>query len=473
MRPPAQDLESLLLAALPDAGVYAVGGSVRDSVLAELGRPQARQPDHDYLVTGLALPVILERLAALGNVEVVGASFGVIKFTRQERTVDIALPRRERSIGPHHRDFEIESAPDIPLEEDLGRRDFRINMMARDLRSRAIIDPHGGRLDLQHRRLDTLRREAFEEDPLRILRGAQFAARFGLTPTPSVLAAMRDAADRVQTVAAERIADEITKLLVLAERPSIGIELLRETGALAYVMPELLEGWQVEQNQFHAYSVYDHALHAVDAAPRDLVLRLAALLHDIGKPRTKEGPHFYGHQQVGEQMARAMLTRLRFGGDIVDRVCRLIANHMYSTGDVITDHGIRRFIRRVGRANLADLFALRHADMIASGLPPHDGGENQRFEARVAAMLNTAPPLDVADLRINGDDVIAIMRELGLAGEGFRGDDRVGAALRACLEEVLEDPARNERETLQRIARNFLKPNSSNKGPHNGTNATE
>ncbi|MBV8280729.1 MAG: HD domain-containing protein [Candidatus Eremiobacteraeota bacterium] len=460
----AAETETLLLTVLPEAGVYAVGGSVRDAVLAELGRPQARQPDHDYLVTGLALQTILDRLAKHGGVEVVGASFGVIKFTRAERTVDIALPRRESSTGPHHRDFQIESAPDVPLEEDLARRDFRMNMMARDLRSGAIVDPYGGRTDLEYSRLDTLRQQAFEEDPLRILRGAQFAARFGLAPTAAVLAAMRGAADRVPTVAAERVADEVEKLLTLAERPSVGIELLRESGALAYVMPELLEGWQIEQNQFHAYSVYEHALHAVDAAPPDLVLRLAALLHDVGKPRTKEGPHFYGHQQVGEAMARSLLTRLRFGGDVIERVARLIANHMYSTADVITDAGVRRFIRRVGRANVGDLFALRRADIVASGLPPHDGGENQRFEARVAAMLGTAPPLDVSDLRINGDDVIAIMRESGLADASFRGDDRVGATLRACLEEVLEDPARNERETLLQAARRFLARNSYERG---------
>jgi tRNA nucleotidyltransferase (CCA-adding enzyme) len=460
-------VEALLVRALPDAGVFAVGGSVRDSILADLGGPQPRQPDLDYLVTGVPLEAILERLRPHGRAEVVGASFGVIKFTLGDQTVDIALPRRERSTGPHHRDFEVESAPDIPLEEDLGRRDFRINMMARDVRTGAVIDPHGGRADLENRRLDALRAEAFDEDPLRILRGAQFAARFGLTPTPNTLKAMRDAAELVPTVAPERIADELTKLLTLAAQPSIGLELLRETGALAYVMPELLEGWQVEQNQFHAYTVYYHSLQTCDAAPRDLVLRLAALLHDVGKPRTKEGPHFYGHQQVGEGMARQLLGRLRFSGDVIDRVARLIANHMYSTADIITDAGIRRFIRRVGPAHVDDLFKLRHADVIASGLPPHDHGENDRFECRVATALHASPPLSEGDLFIDGDDVIAMMREMGLVGREFRGDERVGATLRACLEEVLENPARNDRETLLDVARAYL---ASHYGPQSGTN---
>jgi tRNA nucleotidyltransferase (CCA-adding enzyme) len=134
LRPAPLEIEALLVAAMPDAGLYAVGGSVRDALLAELGQAQPHQPDLDYLVTGQPLSTILNRLGDLGRVEVVGASFGVIKFTLHDRTVDLALPRRERSTGPHHRDFEVEAAPDIPLEEDLGRRDFRINMMARDLR---------------------------------------------------------------------------------------------------------------------------------------------------------------------------------------------------------------------------------------------------------------------------------------------------------------------------------------------------
>ena len=460
------ETEQLLVGIFPEAGVYAVGGSVRDGVLADLGRPQAHQPDHDYLVTGLPMQTILERLGAAGHVEVVGASFGVIKFTRHDRTVDIALPRRERSTGPHHRDFEIESGPDIPLDEDLARRDFRINMMARDLRSGGVLDPYGGRADLEQSRLDTLRPEAFEEDPLRILRGAQFAARFELTPTGAALATMRAAAEGVATVAPERIADELNKLLTLASRPSRGVEILRETGALAYVMPELLEGWEVEQNQFHAYTVYYHSLHTVDAAPPDLVIRLAALLHDVGKPRTKEGPHFYGHQQVGETMAREMLTRLRFAGEVIDRVCLLIRNHMYSTADVISDAGIRRFIKRVRPSNLGALFTLRRADIVASGLPRHDRGENERFEERVDTMLRDHPAFDISHLAIGGADVIAVMIELGMAAPGFKGDERVGAALRSCLEEVLDDPARNERDSLLRHARRYL----GTVGPHDGTN---
>ena len=450
-------MDRVLAEALPEGGIYAVGGSVRDAVFAELGGPQAQQPDLDYLVTGIPLDELLNRLARLGSAELVGASFGVVKFTRDGITVDVALPRRERAVGPRHRDFEIESSPDIPLEEDLGRRDFRMNMMARDVRTGRLIDPFGGEADLAARRLDVLREEAFDEDPLRILRGAQFAARFELTPTRRTLDAMRAAAERVASVAPERIADELTKLLTLAAKPSVGFELLRETGALAQCMPELLEGWAIEQNQYHAFTVYYHSLHACDEAGPDLVLRLGALLHDVAKPRTKEGPHFYGHEKIGAQMAHALLERLRFPGEVADRVSRLVALHMYTTVDEIGDAGVRRFIRRVGLPNLDDLFGLRHADIRATGLAPRDEDQNRRFEARVRAALEAGHALSVADLAIDGDDVMKIMQELGLAPKDFRGDTRVGETLRACLETVLDDPASNTRETLLEYARTRLK----------------
>jgi tRNA nucleotidyltransferase (CCA-adding enzyme) len=451
-----EKLDRTLLEALAGGRVYAVGGRVRDEVLEELGRPSPFKQDLDYLVTGLTFDEVMRRLAEVGNAELVGASFGVIKFTLDGRTVDVALPRRERSIGPHHRDFDVEASPSISLAEDLSRRDFRVNMMARSLENREVIDPYLGRADLEHGRLDVLREQAFVEDPLRVLRGAHFAARFGLKPTPGTIAGMRLAADLVPTVAAERVAEELMKLLVRSPKPSVGFELLREVSALHHILPELLEGWQVEQNEYHRYSVYEHGLVCCDFAPPDLVLRLAALLHDIGKPRTKDGPHFYRHEFVGEEMARNALMRLRFPHDIVDGVCHLIANHMYNSEDSLTDKAIRRFIKRVGAERVEDAFRLRRADVEASGLPPRDPGQQQRFEERVHQQIVLAPPFDVRDLAVNGADVKAVMAELGLVGDDFEGDARVGAALKHCLEQVLDDPQKNDRAVLRGIVRDYF-----------------
>jgi len=264
--------DDVRIAALPPpAEAYAVGGRVRDEFrmrLDGIGRPPK---DLDYVVTGIPSDALLAALQAIGRVDVVGASFAVLKFRHEAGEADIALPRREWSTGTHHRDFRIESAPDIPIEEDLARRDFRINMMARDVRIGRLVDPHGGRADLQAKRLDILIPETFVEDPLRILRGAQLAARFDLVPTPATINAMKAASHLLSTVAPERVADELTKLLVRARNPSVGFELIRHVGGLELVLPELAEGWNVDQNQYHAHTVYYHSLYTCDAAPSELV----------------------------------------------------------------------------------------------------------------------------------------------------------------------------------------------------------
>ncbi|MBC5824570.1 MAG: HD domain-containing protein [Candidatus Eremiobacteraeota bacterium] len=441
----------------PEGSVYAVGGQVRDEQMELAGRLLGRAgEDLDYLVTGLALPVLIDRLREHGKAELVGAAFGVIKFSQAGTTVDVAIPRREVSTGPHHRDFSVEAAPDIPIEEDLKRRDFTVNMMARDVRTGRLLDPSGGLDDLLGRRLRVVNRRAFVEDPLRILRGCQLAARFDLEPDPFTIEQMKDSAAMLPTVAPERMAYELTKLLERSRRPSVGFELMRNTGALPHVLPELAEGWDVSQNDFHAHTVYYHSLACCDAAPPELILRLAALLHDVGKPRTKDGPRFYRHEQVGEKLARDALTRLRFGSDVVDRVCHLVARHMYVAADDLSDAAVRRFVRRVGPQNLNDLFALRAADIAGSGMPVRDPVSNERFQARVRELLDAPHVLEVRGLAIGGLDVIALIRGEGFAGPDYRGDRRVGKALHYCLEQVLDDPSKNQPDVLRGLVRRYL-----------------
>jgi tRNA nucleotidyltransferase (CCA-adding enzyme) len=454
--PQLLDIDRALSAALPAGSLYAVGGRVRDELRAEIDGFALDAKDLDYVVTGLPVGELQKRLEVLGRVDLVGASFSVLKVTIKGVTVDISLPRRERSTGAGHREFEVESGPDVSLEDDLGRRDFRMNMIARALPSGEIVDPHGGQSDIRARRIDILSERAFDEDPLRMLRAAQFAARFEYTPTERTRAAMTAAAPAIATVSAERMADELTKLLTLARKPSIGIELLRETGVLQHVWPEILEGVGVEQNQWHAYDCYRHSLATLDASPPgDLVVRLAALLHDVGKPRTKDGPHFYRHEQVGADMARDMLGRLRFSNDVVDRVTHLIRQHMYVGDPELSDPALRRFIRRIGPENLDRQFAVRAADIAGSGLPKRDDS-NERFQARVHEEVARKPAFSVADLQIGGSDVIAAMVRKGLAPQGFAGDTRVGEALRELFEQVTEQPERNEPGTLQRLLETYL-----------------
>jgi tRNA nucleotidyltransferase (CCA-adding enzyme) len=442
--------------AVPPGTLYAVGGRVRDELRRQFDGAPVALKDLDYVVTGVPAEELQQRLRRVGRVDLVGASFAVFKVTFDGRTVDVALPRRERSIGTGHRDFEVESGPDIPLADDLSRRDFRMNMMARALPSGELVDPYGGAADIRARRIDILTARTFEEDPLRMLRAAQFAARFGYVLSDDTRAAMLQAAPLVQSVSAERIADEFTKLLVQAPKPSVGFDLLRETGVLAYVWPELLEGVGVEQNEWHAYEVYRHNLETLDAVPPgDLVLRIAALLHDIGKPRTKDGTHFYRHEQVGADMAHDMLARLRFSNDVMQTAEHLVRQHMYVADPDLSDAAIRRFIRRIGVEHLDRQFALRAADIAGSGLPKRDDS-NERFQARVYAEVARKPAFSIKDLRIDGGVVIEMMVRMGLAPPGYRGDRRVGEALQQLFEQVTEQPERNEPATLRALLEQIL-----------------
>ncbi len=449
-------IDARLAEALPDGSLYAVGGRVRDELRAELESAPVLSKDLDYVVTGLPLEQLVERLGPLGRIDVVGASFSVVKLTVAGETVDVALPRRERSTGVGHREFAVESGPGVTLSEDLGRRDFRMNMLARALPSGDLIDPYGGEADIRARRIDILSPESFREDPLRMLRAAQFAARFEYSTSAGLRQAMTVAAPLVASVSAERISDELTKLFLKASKPSIALELLRETGVLTYLWPELLEGVGVEQNEWHAYDVWRHLMATADAAsPGDIVGRLAALLHDVGKPRTKEGPHFYRHEIVGAEMTEAMLARYRFPNDVTGATQHLVRNHMYSADPELSDAALRRFIRRVQPANIERLFALRHADIAGSGLPKRDDA-NERFEARVRDELSRKPAFAIADLTVNGDDVLAALRKRGDVSPEFKGDERVGAALHWLFEQVTDEPERNERTLLLRILDQYL-----------------
>ena len=448
-------LDGELARCLPPGSLFAVGGRVRDEFRARAAGAVASPKDLDYVVVDITLDDLIERLRPVGTVNVVGAAFAVVKVSSAFGSADVALPRRERSTGQGHRDFAVESDETVTLEEDLARRDFRMNMIARRIGDDHIVDPFGGIADIAARRIEIVTPAAFEEDPLRMLRAAQFAARFAYDLGPLAADAMRHAASLIRTVSAERICDEFCKLFGQSARPSVGIELLRTTGILAALWPEVLEGVDVDQNEWHAYDVYRHNLATLDATEPDLTLRLAALLHDVGKPRTKDGPHFYQHEYVGADLARAMLERFRFPGELVDTVEHLVRSHMYAADPEMQPKTIRRFVNRIGPTHLERLFALRHADIVGSGLPKRSN-ENERFEARVAAILAEAPPFTVRDLAIDGRVVIELMVDRGLAPAGFHGDARVGETLAALFEQVVDDPARNERNLLVDRAARYI-----------------
>lgn len=418
---------------------YLVGGGIRDLLL--------ERAVADWDVATDARP---EQVLALWPEAIpTGIKHGTVTVLTGGGGVEITTYRAE---GPY-RDGR---RPDwvtlgVTLEEDLSRRDFTVNAMAFHPRDKHLVDPHGGVADLENRVLRTVGDPLlrFDEDGLRPLRGIRLAAVLEMEVEPDTLQAMADRRERTAQVARERIRDELQKLLA-APRPSVGIELMRQTGILEIVLPELLEGVGMTQNRFHAYDVYRHSLETLDRAPRDKpVVRLAALLHDVGKPRTKktvDGENsFYNHQMVGGDMTEEILDRLRFSRAERDRVAHLVREHMFHYTPEWSDAAVRRFLRRVGPENVEDLFDLRVADDHAHGTGKDPFPALQSLTARIEKVARNQEALRVTDLAVGGKEV---MKTLGLSP-----GPKVGRILNDLLERVLEDPDLNTRPRLLDLAR--------------------
>lgn len=438
---------------LAEGRVYEVGGPVRDRLM---GLPLGK--DRDYLVCKIPLDRLQSILRESGSVNLVGKSFGVLKFQPRDGgeeapVYDIALPRAETSTGTGHRDFTVEHDPNLPVEKDLLRRDFTINAIAQDCESGKIVDPSNGRKDIEERLLRMVFPGTFHDDPLRILRGAQFVARFGLTVELATREAMKEAAPLITTVSLERVSEELTKLLTLAPKPSLGLLLLQELGIIGFLLPELEKTVGVDQpGGYHAWPVFEHSLYTVDAAPVRLRVRLAALFHDINKPQCKavEGDKatFYGHEKLGARTTATLLRRLRFPHELADEVALLVERHMFTTD--VSDKGLRRLIRWLGPDLVFDLLDLRRADVVAQG----KGGRTDdvdELEARIREEINKKSPFGLKDLAVNGSDIIQAL--------GLTPGPAIGRILNHLLETVLDDPSQNDRDILLREARNYLSRN--------------
>jgi putative nucleotidyltransferase with HDIG domain len=257
-------------------------------------------------------------------------------------------------------------------------------------------------------------------------------------------AALGGVRDRLAGLAAERVREELEKLMT-APRPSVGYEILREAELLALWLPELAACRGVPQNRFHAYDVYFHSLYSCDAARADQpIVRWAALLHDIGKPGTRaeragEGT-FHGHEELGARLANALLERLRFAHATRERIVHLIREHMFDYRPEWSDAAVRRFVRRVGRDRVAELFDLRIADALGNGTRDPDPRRLAAMARRIDGVLAGSAALSVRDLAVDGDTV---MQAIGLPS-----GPEVGRVLERLLEEVLDDPALNTRERL-------------------------
>jgi tRNA nucleotidyltransferase (CCA-adding enzyme) len=418
-----------------DGAAYLVGGSVRDVLL---GRAQHGAFD---VATDRTPDEVMRRF---DRVEPIGLAHGTVLVLEGDVRLEVTTFRREGPYADARRPDHVTFTRDVL--EDLARRDLTVNAMAFDPARGVLLDPHGGVADLERSVLravgDPVTR--FREDALRPLRVARLAATLGMTPEPATRAALSRVGDRIARVAFERVRDEWQRMLA-APRPSVGLELLREAGLLEVWMPELMRGYGVVQNRWHAYDVYDHELHTCDAAPADKPrVRWAALLHDIGKPDTRaerdsEGT-FYGHEIVGAEIADGILQRFRFPNDEREAIVHLVREHMFNYQSQWTDAALRRWLRRVGTDAVADVFDLRIADLLGNGLKQGFPADLEAMRARIEAMLASSQALGVRDLAVSGDDVMRILE--------IAPGPRVGEVLERLLEEVIEDPSGNDRARL-------------------------
>ncbi len=426
---------------------YVVGGSLRDTLLGRTAK--------DWDLATAALP---ERTLELFPGAVYENKFGTVAVRTGDpevTEVEITTFRTDHDYADFRRPHRVEFGESIEL--DLARRDFTVNAMAWGAEpgeAPRLVDPHGGQADLAARTLRTVGDPAkrFDEDALRMVRAVRLAATLDFSVEPATLDAIRARSQLVRHLSGERIAMEMTGLLD-ADRPSVGLRLMADTGLLAAISSDLAAQQGVPQNKVPGEDLWDHTLRAVDGAAKDPPrIRRAALLQDLGKPLTMADGRFLGHESVGAELADRLLEEWRWPLVERARIVRLVRQHMFGYQASWSDAAIRRFIAKVGPEHLEDLFLLREADHIGSGREPGAGGLNE-LRARVAAQLEAGVALDLSGLAVDGSD---LMTELGLAP-----GPRLGKLLDWLLERVIADPAVNTRDRLVDLARRRLSSEGS------------
>ena len=428
----------LCIDTLENAGfaAYLVGGCVRDAYL--------NLTPHDFDLCTNALPEQTETVFSDYKLVLAGKKHGTIGVVTDSGVIEITTFRTEGDYADCRHPQWVKFVPDI--EADLARRDFTVNAMAYSP-SRGFADPFGGRQDLDNGILRAVGDPSarFEEDALRILRGIRFASRYNLSVEGKTKQAMFDLAPRMESLARERIFDEVNRFLLLAKAE----DLLTFAPILAAVIPELEQTLGFDQHSpHHAYDVFTHIAYVTASVPAEPALRWAALLHDVGKPATfttdETGRgHFYAHAQVSAEMADTILLRLKAPTQLREEVVLLVSQHMTKLEP--EKHLLRRRLSRLGSDRIERLLQLQEADMGSKGT----GKQDQLLQfSQIRALLGEIQAestcLHLKDLAVNGNDLMA----LGLAGR------QIGETLNGLLEQVLDDVLPNDRSTLLDAVRN-------------------
>jgi tRNA nucleotidyltransferase (CCA-adding enzyme) len=447
---------------------YVVGGALRDVVAGRAG--------HDWDLATSALP---EQTVALFDDAVYENKFGTVAVRAKGDEHQITTFRTDHDYADFRRPHRVEFG--TSLEADLARRDFTMNALAWGADPTAppgahptgsprptahLVDPFDGLADIAAHRIRAVgdARNRFEEDALRIVRAIRFAATLGWSIEPATLAAIEATAPLVAHLSGERIAMELEKLLA-ADRPSVGLRLLADTGVLAAISPDLAAQRGIAQNKIPGEDLWDHTVRTVEATDNQTIVRLATLVHDIGKPATAADGHFYHHEVVGAELADALLDRLHVPTATRTRVVHLVRQHMFRYEPSWGDPAIRRFLAKIGPDAIDQLFALREADNEGSGVA-RDADDLSGFRSRIAAELAAGPILDRSALAIDGSDLIA---ELGLQ-EG----PALGRVLSGLFDRVVENPRINDRAQLMELARALVRsPGPRRSGASAGALASE
>lgn len=415
---------------------WVVGGCVRDTLRGE--------PVNDWDVATTARPEKVQKV--FRKVIPTGIDHGTVTVLWKGQPFEVTTLRGEGAYSDGRRPDQVVFVEDI--DRDLARRDFTVNALAYDPVDGQLVDPFGGLTDMQDKVLRAVGEpsERFQEDGLRILRGARFVATLDFELEPGTEAAFRGALDTFRKVSPERVREEWMKAMK-AEAPSRAFEVMRRTGILEVTYPELLEQVGCEQNQWHAYDVWNHTMRVLDESAADPVERVAALLHDVAKPRTRAKSDktgdwtFYHHEKLGADMAERWLRDYRFSNQERELVVGLIRHHLICYSNEWSDAAVRRFIKRVGRERVDPLLRLGKADALGKGRNVDEElAALKELRGRIDKTIEERNALTTQDLAIGGRDVIEQL-------EGGAGPI-IGEILRTLLDRVIEDPSLNTRDKL-------------------------
>lgn len=416
---------------------FVVGGAVRDLLT---GRPV-----DDWDFTTDAIPTEIQKVFPGSFYD---NKFGTVGIPQKDGIFEVTTFRTEQGYSDKRRPDKVEWGKS--LEEDLSRRDFTINAMAlriesneQKVMSNVLIDPFGGQKDLENKLIRAVGNpnERFSEDALRMMRAIRLGAELGFGIEEKTLEAIKENKDLIKEISRERIRDEFLKI-IQSGFPADGVKLLYNTELLEIILPELVKGVGVPQGGHHIYDVFTHGLESLRFCPsRDLWVRLATLLHDVGKPDTmviRDGkPTFYNHEVAGARIVKNIADRLRLPREKRDFLWKMVRWHMFAYNPEMTDSAIRRFMRRVGKEDIPKMIELRVGDRKGGG-SRETSWRLEELKSRIAGLMND--PLTVTDLKIDGFDVMKAL--------DIKPGPMIGKVLNFLFEEVLEDPGKNNREYL-------------------------